>query len=295
MVEKMIYLLQQMQNGIMAGSVYALIAVGFTLVFGVLKVLNLAHPEVLMVGAIIGLISIVTYQSNFFVATLAAMVISALLGIIIYQVAVRPTLKGGPHGPLLATMGVSIALQNFVARVFSPQPQYFPSIMAGKVLLIGPLAFPAAQLIGLALTLILMVLLSYYVWRTKGGKAIRATAENPEIAECLGVNTQATMAIAFAISSALGGITGVMIGGIYGFAFAYMGMRFGLMSLIAMLVGGMGSIPGAVVAGLGVGIVENLAIGFGMGTFREGILYGVLVLVLVVRPAGLFGRVIIEE
>lgn len=286
----MVYLVQQLLNGLMAGAVYALVAVGFTLVFGVLRVLNLAHPEVCMVSAFVGMVVMATLNVGFLPALIVAMAAAALLGIVIQRLVVQPTLKGGAHGPLLATLAASIILQNVVARFAGNEPHYFPSVWPGSALRLGPFVLPATQVVGFALALGLMAALTFYVWGTKGGKALRATAENAEAAECLGVNTRVVLGVAFAISSALGAAAGMMIGGIYGFASAYMGQRFGLFAMIAMIVGGLGSIPGAVVASLAVGLIETLAIAYGLGTIREGILFAVLILFLIMKPAGLFGQ-----
>jgi len=279
----------------MTGSVYALVAVGFTLVFGTLKVVNMSHPEVCMVGAFTGLMVIVNLRGDFFVALLGAMIVAAVLGVIINFLAVRPTLKGGAHGPLLATMGVSIILQNVVARIAGSNPVSLPSLLGRKAIHMGPFVFSAASLIGLIVAIVLMGLLTYYIWRTKAGMAIRATAENPVIAECLGVNTGVTFVVSFAVSSALGGAAGLLIGGTYGFAWAFMGVRFGNIAMISTIIGGLGSVPGAVVASLGVGLIETLAQAYGLGTYREAILYTVLIVILVSRPAGLFGKTVTME
>lgn len=289
------YFLQQLFNALMTGSVYALVAVGFTLVFGTLKVVNMSHPEVCMVGAFVGLFVMTTLHGNFFLALLLAMVFAALLGIVVNFLAVRTTLKGGAHGPLLATMGVSIILQNVVARIAGSNPVSLPAFMGQRATTIGPFVFSAASLIGLVVAVVLMVALTLFIWKSKGGMAIRATAENSEISECLGVNTGVIFVVAFAVSSALGGAAGLLIGGTYGFAWAFMGVRFGNIAMISTIIGGLGSVPGAVVASLTVGLIETLTQAYGLGTYREAILYAVLIVVLVSRPAGLFGKTVTME
>ena len=229
-------LLQQLVNGLMVGATYSLVAVGFTLIMGVMRVLQMAHPEVFMMGAFFGAILIGLAGLPLVIAFVAAMAAAALLGMVIERVAIRPLRGGGFLTPLISTIGASIFLQNIGVRIFGADPQPFPQPIkqvyydVGEVLGIPDffLQFSNVQVLTFVIALIMMAALRFLIDRTKMGRAIRATAEKPEVASFLGVDTTRVVVQTMALASALGGAAGVMIGMLYNSVWAFMGVISGL-------------------------------------------------------------------
>lgn len=281
--------LQQLVNGIMLGSVYSLIAIGYTLVFGVLNLLHLAHGEVFMAGAFIGLYIMLFWKVPFIVGLLGAMAGAGLIGILIELIAVRPLPKGRPLAPLITTIGVAIILQQISSRIFGGEQKVFPESFEIVSYNLGPAAVTNLQLFILANALILMVLLHLLINKTKIGKAMRAVAENTSIARALGVNVSRIISFTFFVASALAGAAGVLVGMIYSAVSPYMGVTMGLKGLVIMLLGGLGNVPGAMVGGLLLGVVEVMSVAYLASSYKDAFSFGVLIFVLLLRPAGLFG------
>jgi branched-chain amino acid transport system permease protein len=281
-------LLQQLFNGLITGSCYSLVALGFTLIFGVLNILTFAHPEVFMIGAFIGFFVVETFHGNFILAVLAGMVGSGLLGILINEVVVKQVKRGGLLAVITATIGVSVFLQNFGARIFTTTNRHFPSPIETSFFKFAGIQMSALQLICLGTAAVLMAALKFYVDRTKMGRSIRATAENAEAADFLGVNVRLVNNLTTGIASALGGAAGVLIGMLYGVVNPYMGIKFGVKGFFVLILGGVGSIEGAVVGGLILGVAEALVTAYVSAAYRDAVAFGLLVLILIVKPTGLF-------
>lgn len=283
--------LEQLINGIVTGSTYAVVALGYTLIFGVLEILNLAHGEIFMVGAFIGLLLVTTMKLPFFVALLAAMVGAALLGWLVELVALRPLRRRPVHhtAPLMSTIGVSLILSTGAQIAFGAQQHQFAFADPARYSL-GSLEITSTSLTIFTVAVVLMVGLTFILQRTRLGRAMRTVAENPQVAQLLGVNTNFVIVMTMMLASGLGGAAGVLVGWQFDAVYPYMGLEYGLKGLIALIVGGLGSVPGAMTAGLLLGVVETMAVGYIASSYRDAVAFGILILVLLMRPHGLFGQ-----
>jgi len=289
----MIY--QQLINGLMLGASYALVAIGYTLIFGVLNLLYFAHGEVFMVGAFVGLYLVIYAKANIYVALLGAMIACALLGIIAVYVSVRPVSKDRPLAPLISTIGLTIILQNLAVYIFGGQQVAFPETIKQELYHIGPVTVSSVQIFILLVAVTLMVLLWLFIEHTKMGRAIRATAENHQTAALLGVNVHMVVLVTFAIGSGIAGIAGVLDGIKNSGISPFMGLAAAVKGLIVMLLGGLGNVPGAMVAGLMLGMIEILSSAYIGTTVRDFFSFAILILILLYRPTGLFGTRTTEE
>jgi branched-chain amino acid transport system permease protein len=301
--------LQQILNGLVLGSIYALIALGYTMVYGVLGIINFAHGEVLMFGALIALVVIKNLLAFFptiplwlilVVALLVAMSGCAVLSFYIEKIAYRPLRNAPRLVPLISAIGMSILLQTIAMIIWGRTPLNFPQLLPEQSLAIfgtGALV-TVKELIIMLTALIVMVALLFLVKKTRFGRAIRATAENPQVAGLMGVNTTRVISYTFILGGALAALDGVMIASNYGSAHFYMGFMPGLKAFTAAVLGGIGNIPGAMLGGLLLGIIEALGAGY-IGTLSGGIFgsnyqdifaFLVLILVLVFRPSGILGE-----
>lgn len=286
------FLFQQIINGILIGSSYALIAIGFTLIFGILNVLNMAQMEMVTWGAFtaFALVNFLHITSLPLVFCMSAALI-AILGLIIERLVIRPT--NNPFRdtemltPLIATIGCGITLQNLALRIFEPKSLPFPlSIGQGGFDIFG--VFVAKnKLVGFFISIFAMCILMVILYKTTLGKKMRATAENPRAALFMGININAIYAIAMGLSAGLGAIGGLILSSIYGVISPFMGSEFGLKGMIVMIVGGVTSLSGAVLGGLLLGILESLTIGFISSGYVDAIAFGILIIFLIIRPQGL--------
>src|SRR6185436_659920 len=288
-------LYQQLINGLMLGASYALIAIGYTLIFGVLKLLYFAHGEVFMVGAFAGLYLVVYGGANIYVALLGAMIICAMLGIIAVYVSVRPVAKDRPLAPLISTIGLTIVLQNLAVYIFGGQQVAFPETVRQELYHFGPITISSVQLFILGVAISLMVLLWLVIEHTKMGRAIRATAENHETAALLGVDVNRVVLVTFIIGSGIAGVAGVLDGIKNSGVSPFMGLSVAVKGLIVMLLGGLGNVPGAMVAGILLGMIEILSAAYIGTTERDFFSFAILILILIYRPTGLFGTRTSEE
>lgn len=285
----MILFAQQVANGLMIGGTYALVAIGFTLVFGVARILNLAHPEIFMAGAYAGMLALEVFPGSLPAALLAGIVVSVLVGILVERLALRPVRRGMFLAPLITSIGASIILQNLAVRLFGARSQPFATGLAGRNLELGEVRLPELQVWLFVVALALMLLVRLFVDRTHYGRSIRAAADDPEIAGLLGIDVNRVILLTIVLGSALAGAAGVTIGAAYNSISPFMGLTFGLKGLVVMIVGGVGRITGAALAGILLGIVEALAVGFLSSAYRDAIAFGLVLLVLLIRPQGLLG------
>lgn len=288
-------LYQQLINGLMLGASYALIAIGYTLIFGVLKLLYFAHGEVFMVGAFAGLYLVILGGANIYVALLGAMLICALLGALAYYVSVRPVPKDRPLAPLISTIGLTIVLQNLAVYIFGGQQVAFPETIKQSLYTIGPITVSSVQLFILGIALLVMAALWFFIEHTRMGRAIRATAENHETAALLGVDVNRVVLVTFMIGSGIAGVAGVLDGIKNSGISPFMGLSAAVKGLIVMLLGGLGNVPGAMVAGLLLGMIEILSAAYIGTTERDFFSFAILILILLYRPTGLFGTRTTEE
>jgi branched-chain amino acid transport system permease protein len=283
--------LQQLVNGVMLGSAYALIAIGYTLVFGVLKLVHLAHGEVFMIGAFIGLQLVLWLGVGAGVALVGALVGTALLGVAIELVAFRPLRARGAHflAPMISTIGVGIVLQEVATKVFGAEQVGFPHRMEAVTFALGPVTVTSVQLLILGAATALMAALHVFVTRTRLGMAMRATSESVVTARLLGIRTNRVILLTFAIASGLGGAAGVLVGLSFNAISPFMGIDMGVKGLAIMLVGGLGNIYGAMVGGVLLGVVEILSVAYLASSYRDAFAFAMMILILLARPQGLFG------
>jgi branched-chain amino acid transport system permease protein len=286
---------QQLINGLMLGASYALIAVGYTLIFGVLNLLYFAHGEVFMVGAFVGLFLVLYGGFGIFGALLGAMIACGILGIIAVYVSVRPISKDHPLAPLISTIGLTMILQNLAVYMFGGQQVAFPETIQQQLYTFGPITISSTQVFILVVAVSLMGLLWLFIEHSKTGRAIRATAENHETAALLGVNVNRVVLITFIIGSGIAGIAGVLDGIKNSGVSPFMGLSAAVKGLIVMLLGGLGNVPGAMVAGLLLGMIEILSAAYIGTTERDLFSFLILILILLFKPTGLFGTRTAEE
>ncbi|MSM38574.1 MAG: branched-chain amino acid ABC transporter permease [Geobacter sp.] len=282
---------QQLINGIALGSTYALIALGYTMVYGIITLINFAHGEIYMVGAFVGLLLVATFKLNIFVAMVLAMVTCMVLGVLIELIAYRPLRKSSRLSALISAIGVSIFLSTLAQMIFGADAKGFPSdAFPVNQIHIGDADISTLQLLIIGISAILMVALEFIVQKTKIGKAMRATSEDYNTAALMGINVNVVISFTFALGSALAAAGGVLVGLLFNAVSFNMGLMAGLKAFAAAVLGGIGSIPGAMLGGLLLGITEVLGVAAGYSSYRDAIAFAILVLVLLVRPTGLLGR-----
>jgi branched-chain amino acid transport system permease protein len=283
-------LLQQITNGVMLGSTYALVAIGYTLIFGVLRLLHLAHGEVFMVGAFAGLQVVLLWHVGPLLALIGGLLGAAVVGVVIELVAFRPIRKrGNSHlAPIVSTIGAGLVLQEVMTKVFGAEQTAFPSELQKHVYQFGVISVTGSQLFILGTAAITMLALHQFVTRTRYGMAMRATAENIQVASLLGINVDTVILLTFAVASALAGIAGVLVGMNFNAISPFMGFDMGIKGMAVMVIGGLGSIYGAMVGGMILGVAEVLSVAYFESSLRDAFAFGLMVLILIVRPRGLF-------
>lgn len=282
---------QQLINGVSLGSIYALIALGYTMVYGIIKLINFAHGDIYMVGAYIGFFAVAQAGIGIFPALVISMVVTGLIGCLVERVAYKP-LRHAPRISLLITaIGVSFFLEYTSMLFVSPTPRTFPEVFDSSVAFhIGDFIVNGQQILIFAITFVLTVLLTYIVQKTKIGKAMRAVSFDTETAQLMGIDADRVIGATFGIGSALAAAGGVLVGVYYNSIDPLMGIMPGLKAFVAAVLGGIGSLPGAVVGGLILGVIEAFVSGFLSSTFRDAAAFAILILVLLFRPSGIFGR-----
>lgn len=283
---------QQLVNGLTLGSTYALVALGFTLVFGILGMINFAHGEVFMLGAYMALLLVTVGKLGIFWSLLGAMVGTAVLGIIIERVSFRPLRKVSILAPLISTIGLSIFLRSLAQKIFGAESTRFPVGIKTIFYQLGSFQISLLQIVILAISFGLMAIFQVFIKRTKIGKAMRATSESFYTAGLLGINVNRIILLSFAVASALGGVSGVLLGLNFNAISPLMGKMVGLKGLTIIILGGMGNIIGAMVGGLFLGFVEVLSVGYLTSSYRDAVAFALMFLVLLIKPTGLFGRVV---
>jgi len=282
--------LQQLLIGISLGAIYALIALGYTMVYGIIKLINFAHGDVFMIGAFVGYYALTAFHLGFIPSLLVAMLVSALLGVTIERVAYR-RLRNAPRLNALTTaIGVSLFIEYTTIYARGAQPAAYPALFPNRRLELFGASITWDAVVILLTAVFLMVVLQLIVQRTRTGKAMRAVSFDLEAARLMGISVDRTIAITFALGSALGGAAGVIYGLYYTKIDPFMGVLTGLKAFVAAVLGGIGSIPGAMVGGLVIGLVETLVSAVGWSLFRDAAAFLILILILLFRPEGLFGR-----
>lgn len=290
-------LVQQLINGISLGSIYALIALGYTMVYGIINLINFAHGEIYMIGAYIGF-AVTTYMGLGLVpALLTSMVGCSLLGMLVEKIAYKPIRKSSRISALITAISVSLFLQYTMVYFVSPQTRTFPELLkkSNIHLLDGRIVLDQKNIYILVITVSLMVLLQYIVRKTKLGKAMRAVAQDKEAAELMGVDANKIISYTFAIGSALAGAAGVLVGMYYNTINPLMGAGPGLKAFVAAVLGGIGIIPGAVFGGFFLGMTETMVSAYGGSIFKDAVAFFILIIVLIIKPNGLLGKTVKEK
>ncbi len=286
-------LLQQIVNGLTIGGVYALIAVGLAMVYGILRIIHVAHAGVYVVGAYTGLYTF-TLTGSLILSMAAAMVVSALVGVLIQDLVYFPLLKYPPIVPLIASIGIFISLEEGMRLIFGPYIQSFPKHLFGEEFHIGTIVIGGSQLIVLAVSFFSILALWYITEHTKFGMSLKAISQDMEMAEVMSINSKKTTLMAFALGSALAGIAGVLVGVYFNSVYPSMGDMPAYKSLAIIVVGGMGNIWGAFYAALLIGLIEALSVGiFNIPLPRNSLAFLFMILVLMIKPEGLtsvFGK-----
>lgn len=282
--------LQQVINGLALGSVYALLALGYTMVYGIIQLINFAHGEIYMIGAFAGFYSASTLKLPLLPTLLVAMAVSALAGIIIEKIAYKP-LRNSPRIALLITaIGISLFLQNAMRLLVGSNPKPFPDLINAGSINIGPIQIEVKTILMFAVSALLVILLQFIVYKTKVGKAMRASSQDMEAASLMGINVDNTISLTFAIGSALAGIAGVLVAISYPSITPYMGAMPGLKAFVAAVLGGIGIIPGALVGGIAIGLLETFSKAYISTNFSDAIVFAILIIILLIKPSGLLGK-----
>jgi branched-chain amino acid transport system permease protein len=281
-------LLQQLVNGLTLGAVYTLIALSFSLVMGILSILNLAIGELFMLGGYLGF-TIVAAALPLPVALIVGMAGAAFAAVVIELIAYEPLRKAPLITPMLSTLGFSLILQNVVTNVWGSDPLQLPAELFGSRLALGPANIGVMQLVVIGLTIMLVAAVAFVIRKTSAGRALRAVAENREVARLLGVSSLRVTLFAFALSGGLAGAAGVLVSLHYAAITPYIGVDTGLKAIAVMVIGGVTQVWGALLAGPLIGVAEVLTIAYGGSQARDLVVYGLMILILVLRPQGLLG------
>lgn len=290
-------ILQQLINGLSLGSIYALIALGYTMVYGIIQLINFAHGDVYMVGAYVGYACMTHLHLGFFPSLLVAMAFCSLLGVIIERVAYKPLRKSTRIAVLITAIGVSLLLEYTMMYFAGAAVRSYPALpgFMSQTFRLGGVTITSLQIIIISVSVALMVALQFIVKRTRLGKAMRAVSQDRDAAQLMGISVDNTISFTFALGSALAGAAGVLVGVYYNSINPLMGILPGLKAFVAAVFGGIGLIPGALIGGYLIGTTETLVSGFGFSTFRDAVVFAILIIVLIVKPSGLLGKNVREK
>lgn len=285
-------------NGISLGSVYAIIALGYTMVYGIAKMLNFAHGDVIMVGAFVIYTAMSSLGLSPILSVILAMILCTILGMVIEKVAYSPLRKAGsPLAVLITAIGVSYLLQNLALLIFGADTKSFKSIVNMEALQFaeGQLTISGETIVTIIACIVIMIALTSFVKYTKAGRAMVAVSEDRDAAQLMGINVNGTITLTFAIGSALAAVAGALLCSSYPALSPYVGSMPGIKAFVAAVFGGIGSIPGAMIGGILLGVIENLSRAYISSQLADAILFGVLIVVLLVKPTGILGKNIQEK
>jgi len=284
-------------TGISLGSIYAIIALGYTMVYGIAKMLNFAHGDVIMVGGYVSFIMTSNIGLPPYVSIVAAMLVCTVLGVAIERFAYRPLRKAPPLAVLITAIGVSYLLQNVALLLFGANPKSYTSLVFIPAVKLagGKLTITGETLTTIVVSVIIMVSLTLFIKKSKAGRAMLAVSEDRDAAQLMGVNVNRTIALTFAIGSALAAIAGILLCSAFPTLTPYTGAMPGIKAFVAAVFGGIGSIPGAMIGGILLGVIENLSKAYISSQMADAIVFSVLILVLLFKPTGILGKKITEK
>lgn len=282
-------------NGISLGSIYAIIALGYTMVYGIAKMLNFAHGDVIMIGCYVVFTCMSGMGLNPFVSVTLAVIVCTVLGMVIEKVAYKPLRKATPLAVLITAIGVSYLLQNIALLVFGADTKSFTSVVPLSNISVGDITITGVTVVAVAACIIIMIALMFFIKKTKAGQAMLAVSEDKDAAQLMGVNVNGTISLTFAIGSGLAAIAGVLLCSAYPTLTPYTGSMPGIKAFTAAVFGGIGSIPGAFIGGILLGIIEILSKAYISSQLADAIVFAVLIIVLLVKPTGILGKPIHEK
>lgn len=290
-------LIQQLINGVSLGSIYALIALGYTMVYGIINLINFAHGDIYMIGAYIGFALTTFFHLGFLPALLISMAVCSILGMVIEKIAYKPIRNSTRIAALITAISVSLFLEYVMVYFVKPDTRTFPSVLEDKNITFfgGNVVMDLKNVYIIVITIVLMIILQYIIHKTKTGKAMRAVALDKDTAKLMGINVNRIISYTFAIGSALAGAAGVLVGVYYNTINPLMGVVPGLKAFVAAVIGGIGIIPGAVFGGLFLGMTETIVSAYGGSIFKDAVAFTILIIVLLIRPNGLLGKNIKEK
>ena len=288
-------LISQLFNGLQTGSIYALVALGYSMVYGIILLLNFAHGDIIMVGAYTAFYAMTTFHLHPVVSVVLAVITSTLLGVVIEKVAYTP-LRSAPRLSLLITaIGISFLLENGAQLLFGADTKSMDVIIPGSVTLGSGITISYTAIVTIVVTVAAMVALTLLVQKTRLGKAMRAVSEDMGAAQLMGISLNKTISFTFAVGSALAGIGSVLYLCAYSQASPTMGSMLGLKAFVAAVLGGIGSIPGAMLGGFAIGLLEALVAAIGLSVWKDGVVFAILILVLLIKPTGILGHKVTEK
>lgn len=287
--------IEQLINGLNLGSIYALMALGYTMVYGIAKLLNFAHGDIIMVGGYTLSIIMSNLGMPPVVAVLGSIVVCSLLGVVVEKIAYKPLRSASPLTVLITAIGVSYFLQSVALLIFGSNKRKVESAITFSGVKIGPLELTGESIVTLGVTIVIMVGLTLFINKTKIGKAMLAVSEDKGAAQLMGIDVNTTISITFAIGSALAAVAGVLFVSSYGFVGPYTGALPGIKAFVAAVIGGIGSVPGAMLGGILLGIIESLSKAYISTNLADAIVFGVLIIVLLVKPSGLLGKIRMDK
>ena len=291
----MMDLIANLISGLSLGSIYALIALGYTMVYGIAKMLNFAHGDIIMVGAFAVITTVSMLGFPPILAIAASIVCCVVLGVCVERIAYKPLRKSPPLAVLITAIGVSYFLQSLALLVFGSTQHSFPKVISVPAIQLGSLTIQGNMLVTLAVMVVIIIAMSLFISKSRTGKAMRAVSEDRDAAELMGISVNRTITITFAIGSALAAVAGVFYGTTYGFIGPYTGSMPGIKAFVAAVFGGIGSMPGAMLGGILLGVIENLAKRYISTELSDAIVFAVLIIVLMVKPTGLLGKQVNEK
>ena len=287
--------LNQLINGLGTGAIYALIALGYTMVYGIVKLINFAHGDIMMVGAYTAVLLMTGAGVPFPLALIASMAMCVIFGVLIERVAYNPLREAPRICSLITAIGVSYLLQNSAQLLFSANPRPFPTVFSVPPIIIGGVSISFVTLLTIVTSIVLMVALTLFVQKSRTGKAMRAVSEDMGASQLMGINVNITISITFAIGCALAGIGACLYCIAYPSVSPTMGAMPGLKAFIAAVLGGIGILPGAMLGGFIMGVAESLTKGFISTQLSDAVVYGILIVVLLVKPSGILGKATREK
>jgi branched-chain amino acid transport system permease protein len=287
--------IQQLINGISIGSIYALIALGYTMVYGIIKLINFAHGDILMIGAYVGLFCVMIWNLSLIPAIIVAMIVCAILGVVTERVAYKPLRNAPRIAVLITALGVSFLLEYVMVYFFKANSRTYPvTFFSFGSIELGNITISMDKMVIALITIILMILIQIILKKTKLGKSIRAVSSDQDAAQLMGVSVDRAISFTFILGSALAGVAGVMYGAMFTIN-PLMGIQPGIKAFVAAVFGGIGNVPGAILGGILLGVIETLVSAYLSSSIKDAVAFAILIIVLVVRPSGLLGKNIKEK